>query len=121
MKNIVNTTVNTVVYVENGTYSYTMNGNDNNGNGGYSNRTFTISGYISGSFVDADDIDTYPVILFNTTNGNSGIYFYVNVKGCFEYLKINRGSNCNGGKRLIKIFIYYFLMVYLLIDKIFNL
>jgi hypothetical protein len=84
-----------------------MNGNDN-GNGGYSNRTFTISGYISGSFVDLDDINTYPILLFNTNGDTSGIYFYVNVKGSFEYLKIYRGSNCNANKRLIKSFIYLF-------------
>jgi hypothetical protein len=43
-----------------------MNGNNNNVNSGYSNRTLTISGYLSGSFVDADDINTYPIIVFNT-------------------------------------------------------
>jgi hypothetical protein len=116
MKNIVNTTANSAVYVENGTYNYNMNGNDNNPNGGYTNRTFTIGGYISVGFVDADDIDTYPIILFNSSSGTSGIYFYANVSASFQYLKIYRGSNCNANKRLIKSFIYYFLFVYLLID-----
>jgi hypothetical protein len=107
MREIVNKTVNSTVYIENGTYNYTMNGNDNNGNGGYSNRTFRLTGYISGYIVDADDIDTYPIILFNSGSGTSGYYFYVNVSCSFEYVKFYRGRYCNSNKRLIKSFIYY--------------
>jgi hypothetical protein len=106
MREIVNKTINSRIYIDEGTYSYTMNGNDNNDNGGYSNRVFRLSGYISGGFVDADDISSYPIILFNTTNGNSGIYFNANVGCSFEYVKIYRGSGCAGGKRLVKSFIY---------------
>jgi hypothetical protein len=106
MREIVNKTVSSVVYLENGTYGYTMSGNDNSYNGGYSNRAFRLSGYILGDLVDAGDITSYPIILFNTSSGSSGIYFYVDVSGFFEYVHILRGSGCGGGKRLIKCFIY---------------
>jgi hypothetical protein len=112
MKNITNTTVNCVVYIENGTYGYTMNGNDDNGNGGYSNRTFSVIGYVSGDLVDVDNISTYPVILFDANSENCAFLFYMNISASFNYLKFYLGSNSHTNRRIFRsLFIYLLLLI----------
>jgi hypothetical protein len=101
MRNIINATVGSVVYVESGTYNYTFT-SSNDGNGGYADRTFSVVGYILGSSVKADDVDTYPIILVDSNDGNPSILFYKNVSCSFQYVKFYTGNNCNEGKRVIK-------------------
>jgi hypothetical protein len=119
MKDIVNVTVESVVYVDSGTYNYTLAGTNNNANGGYSNRTFTVIAYISNILVNVDDISTYPIILFDINNANCAFQFYMNINVSFEYVKFYLGSNSNTGRRIMMSFIYLLLLIfsiYLFVD-----
>jgi hypothetical protein len=120
MKNIVNATIDCAVYIDVGTYNYTLIGNDNNPNGGYSNRSFTLFGYVLGSFVDADNINTYPVILFDVNNANTAFEFYMNINASFIYVRFYCGSNSNTGRRifmsLLIYYCYYFILFCGVID-----
>jgi hypothetical protein len=101
MRNIVNTTVDCVIYIDSGTYDYTIIC-ESNIHSSYFNRTFSVNGYISGPFVNANDINTYPIILFDVNSGHPGIFFYTNVSAFFQYVKFYLGINSNAGRRVIR-------------------
>jgi hypothetical protein len=126
MTEIVNKTEDSAVYVDNGTYNCTIVGGYNSASGGYSNRTFSVSGYILEISVDAFNSSTYPVILFDVNNTDPAFEFYMNINASFECVKFYTGTNSGIIRRIIVSFIYLFitifcLLIYLLINTIFNL
>jgi hypothetical protein len=115
MRNIVNVTIESVIYIDSGTYNYSVIGVENSEIGGYFNRVFNVIGYILGH-VNSYDSNTYPVIISNSSNtGNYSFYLYGNVSACFQYLKFIVGSNSVENRGLIVSLYFYFILFYLFI------
>jgi hypothetical protein len=99
MRELVNKTENSVVYIDSGTYNYTIHvthGGIDDTENHYFDRIFSIVGYISSSsLVIADNINTYPVIVSNESDQSTRLAFSFqsNVTGSFEFIKFVIGSN----------------------------
>jgi hypothetical protein len=112
MKEIVNTTLKSVVYIDSGTYNYTITALHDLPTDSYFNRIFNLIGYLSGPFVNYSDINTYPVILCNSSNGgNASFHLYANVNASFQYLKFIIGNNSYINRRLI-VSLFYFILFF---------
>jgi hypothetical protein len=115
IKNIVNVSSESIVYMDSGRYTYGIASSDNTGNtgnNGYSNREFMLMGYIFGPSVKINDIYTYPEIYFNLNSGNAAFVFFANIIATFEHVKFYTGGSSNGGRWLIQsLFIYFYWLM----------
>jgi hypothetical protein len=101
MRELVNKTDNSVVYIDSGNYNYTIHvfhGEIDDTENHYFDRIFSLIGYISSSSsssVIANDINTYPVIISNESDQSTRLAFSFqsNVSGSFQYIKFVIGSN----------------------------
>jgi hypothetical protein len=106
MIEIVSKIEESIIYIDSGTFSYSIAADIGSLNNGYSNRTFNLIGYFLGPFVKVDDINTYPIILSNTSNSpNINFLLYANVSATFQCLKFIIGNNSHNNRQLIVSFI----------------
>jgi hypothetical protein len=110
MIKIINSSIsNKKIYVDSGIYNCTISTIGPNYSS-YSNKIFSLIGYISSSVV-VDDISTYPTIVSNRSDKNDWYVFYFtsNVIACFEYIKFFIGNNSSSNRRMIGSFVLFIL------------
>jgi hypothetical protein len=123
MREIVNKTEYSLVYIDSGTYNYSITSDRDISNNGYLNRKLNLIGFFFGPSVKIDNIDSYPIILSNTSDGlNISFLLYANVSASFECLKFIIGNNSMRNRRLIvSLFILYYFLSILFFNNICNL
>jgi hypothetical protein len=114
MPNIVNVTEDSIVYIDSGTYDYSLNGTNGSAIGGYANRAFVLVGDDNNANVDANDISSYPMFVVNTGTTGPAFFFYGDVSGTFRYIKIYVGSAVHSYNRIImgSFSIYLFIIFF---------
>jgi hypothetical protein len=111
------TNENHTVYIDTGTHNYSLISNER----GYSpflplmNVIFTLTPYLSSSSFSSSDIDTYPVILTNTSSNHvfSAFFLYANISSSFHYLKFLIGNASYPVRYFIESFCFYLFFIYI--------
>jgi hypothetical protein len=100
---------NSVVYIDHGTYNCSILGSGSVNS--YFNVTFTLSANTSSSSFSSSDINTYPVILTNTSDSNySPFCLYSNISASFHYLMCIIGNYSSGNRYFIRSFSFVFVL-----------
>jgi hypothetical protein len=124
MTEIANKTEESIIYIDSGTYDYNVIGSENSDTGAYFNRAFNLIGYFLGPFVKIDDINTYPIIICNSSSDGISFYLYSDIIASFQCFKFIIGNNSGENRWLIMsfyLFIYLFFFFFFLFNNIFNL
>jgi hypothetical protein len=116
MIEIVNKTEESIIYIDSGTYDYNVIGSENSETGAYFDRAFNLIGYILGPSVRIDDINTYPIIICNSSSDGISFYLYEDIIASFQYVKFIIGNNSLENRWLIMsfLFIYCFFFFFLI-------
>jgi hypothetical protein len=116
-----NTKENHTVYIDTGTHNYTIISSTYLYDSNFYplvNVIFTLTPYISSSSsFSSSNIDTYPVILTNTSSssGTSPFVLSANISSSFHYLKFLIGKNSYNGRYFIYGFCFYLFFIYIYI------
>jgi hypothetical protein len=115
MREIVYKTEESIIYIDSGTFNYSVNADRDSSNSGYLNRIFNLIGYVIGLSVKIDDTDSYPIILSNTSDGPNNVNFllFANVTVSFQYLKFIIGNNSHTNRQLI-VSLYIYIYIYII-------
>jgi hypothetical protein len=109
MTEIVNKTEESIIYIDSGTYDYNVIGSENSETGAYFNKAFNLIGYILGPFVKIDDMNTYPIIICNSSSDGISFYLYEKIIASFQYVKFIIGNNSGENRLLIVSFFFFFI------------